>query len=130
MKLRAVATEELTALQVNAVSALVEGNSVRVAAQIVGCTEMSIQRWIRSVPAFTEMVEAGKAQAVTYASNRLSSAAFSAVVVLEAVMNDVGANPSVRVKAADSLLNNTLRMSELIDMRNRLAALEDGAHVS
>ena len=123
--MKMAATEELTALQCQTAAALIEGNSVANAAKIAGCSILSIHRWMK-LEAFRGMIDQGKRDALNYSSNRLASASFSAVTVLEAVMNDPNEHGPTRVKAADSILTNTLKMLELVDMRNRLDALEDG----
>ena len=75
-------------------------------------------------PAFKEAYAAARQDALTQAVGALQQAAGQAMEILLGVMQADETPPSVRISAARSILEYAFRGSELIDMSDRLSALE------
>jgi len=115
--------KELTALQVKACGALLEGNSIENAAKIAGCSSMSVDRWIK-IPAFQKLLNEGKRAGFAVATTKLARGSSLAVDTLTEIMLDVDVSPSVRVRASEAILSNAVKLSEMADLQDRISAVE------
>lgn len=114
---------KLTPLQTRACAALLAGNSIEDAAKEAGCSSVSIDRWLK-ISEFQSLLNAGKRACFEVASTKLSRGASRAADTLTGVLDDPDASPSVRIRAAEIILSNAVKLSELSDMQNRLTLLE------
>ena len=113
----------LTPCQSAALKAFLEGNDWKTTAQIAGCHVSSITRWMR-LPEFRDAINDATNLGFVEAGNRLTSSAYRAACTLDGVMMDMDTKPEVKVKAAVEILNYALKLSENMDLQNRIRLLE------
>ncbi len=113
----------LTSKQERAISALLAHSTVESAASAGGVSERSIYRWLRDEQ-FRAAFDEARRQALQDALRRLQAVAGEAVDALREIIEDKDVRPAERVSAARVALDFAMRGSELLDVQERLAALE------
>jgi transposase-like protein len=94
----------LTPDQHHVLSLLAEGLSITAAAEAVGIHRNTIRNWRRAVPAFAREIEfAVREQALVWHEQALNLAP-KAAAVLEEILNNPDASPSIRLRAALAVL--------------------------
>jgi hypothetical protein len=126
-------SDGLTARQLAAIAALVEGKPVAKAAAAAGVLESTLYRW-RQDPAFQRALQRAEdaAFAATLAALRRAGAQAVAVCVelmrpTPAVQDSRIAARTLRLRAAGVVLGHLLKSNEHLDLERRLAALESSA---
>ncbi len=71
-------------------------------------------------------LRAAREKVVIGALHKMQLGMSEAADVLRDIMNDVTVNPQTRVTAANSLLQNSMRLKEQLDLLPRIEALERG----
>ncbi len=117
-------TDNLSAQQSKAITALLTCSSITQAADEVGVTPRTLFRWLGD-PTFDAAYKAAKRETVGQAIARLQQLSGAAVVVLGQVMADRRAPASSRVAAASKILDTAIKVVELEQIEQRLAALEE-----
>ena len=107
----------------NILAALLSAGSVRGAAKIAGCSEVTIRARLKN-DAFRSRYEEAKDGILSEAMDSLSAHLSAAVETIGSVMADNETPASVRVSAADSVLRHGLRYIEAGNILKRLEALE------
>jgi hypothetical protein len=116
----AEATETaLTGLQERAVIALLASPSLEAAAKSAKVSVSSLRRW-RLEPAFAAAYRQARFALLEASTAKLRNAASSAVDVLQAAMVDDEAPYSVRIRAAQVILEGAYKSAELEDLSERL----------
>jgi hypothetical protein len=82
------------------------------------------------VPEFDAAYRQARRAAFSQSTARLQQSASAAVSTLLKIMVDPNAPPSVRVRAADSVLDHAKQAIEIEDIDVRVAALEQAAELS
>jgi hypothetical protein len=113
--------EKWTRKHHEAVLALVSAPTVTRAAEQIGVSEKTLWRWMQRED-FREQYRAARRQVVDVALINLQQAAGEAVETLRC--NLTCGTPSVEVRAAVAILEQTLKAVELEDLDVRLKALE------
>jgi hypothetical protein len=113
----------LTRRQLQFVAALLESKSVSEAARRCGIGEKTGRRYLRS-PAVQAAIREANRELLESLTRRLRQLGQEAAETLAAAMRAGDASWSARIKAADSVLGHLLRVSELLDLEERVAALE------
>jgi hypothetical protein len=113
----------LTPNQQKGVEALLSARDTRSASKATGIAERTFYRW-KNDPAFCLALKAAETDALGNVTRRLATAANSALDLLLLVLGDKTAPQSVRVNAARIVLENTLKMREMLSLEERIAALE------
>ena len=116
-------SDELTIKQTKALEFLILGYSIDEAARLSSCSENSIDKWLKQKP-FSDALRFAKKTSFDVASRRLSNAFIKSVTVLEELMLDPETNTGYRIKCADLILQNSLKVVELDSMSERLELLE------
>ena len=115
--------EKLGGKKEAAVLALLSTRSVEEAARSIGVNPRTLYRWMKE-PEFDAAYRAGKRAAFGQAIARLHHLASAAVSTLGKVMLDSATPPATKVRAADSILNHTIKAIETEDIDARLRELE------
>ena len=102
--------------------AVAGGQTVKAAAESCSCSERQGYR-ISATPEFKSRVSAIRAEMTSQAVGELSAAASEAVTTIRELLASTN-EPSVRLNAAKAILNALGPLSELGELRERLAALE------
>lgn len=100
------------------------GKTSAEAAQVLGCSAGTV-RLRCTKPAFKKRLNQARAEILEGTVERLRRGASEAVEVLTAVMTDENVSAQTRCYAAERVLSNFYRATEILDFERRLSALED-----
>jgi hypothetical protein len=112
--------------QEEAIAALLTQRNVEDAAKSVGIAPKTLVRWMQ-IPDFQAAYREARRAAFGQSIARLQQASTAAVSTLLKIMVDPSAPASVRVRAADSVLDHSKQAIEIEDVEVRVAALEEAA---
>ena len=116
--------EKLSRKQEAAIAALLSHGTVKAAAQAVGVSEATLWRWMQ-LPEFQTRHRAARTSVVETAIGLMQQACTGAVATLVKVMQDETAPASARVGAARTVIEQSLRAVELVDLQERIERLEE-----
>jgi transposase-like protein len=109
-----------------AVAALLTQRNIEDAAKQVGISSPTLLSWMKQ-PEFQAEYRAAKRAAFSQAIARLQQGSVAAATALLKTIVDPNTPASVRVRAAECVLNHGLRALEVEDIEARVAALEASA---
>lgn len=115
--------KNLTTRQRKAITALLTSANVAQAAKKAGVSERSIYRYLAE-ESFKQALLDAESEAIYQATRRLVGLQGLAIETLEEVLRDKAEKSSVRLKAATNVLDYLLKLRELRNVEERLAALE------
>ena len=107
-----------------AIAALLTTSTIGGAAKTVGVSESTLRRWLAE-PDFQACYREAREQAVRMAVGRLQALLARAGDALERAM--ICGTPSVEVRAAGIVIQEAFKGTELLDLAERVAALEESA---
>ena len=119
-------THNLTPKQDRAIIALLSNRSVEEAAKACNTPVRTLFRWLKDRD-FNTAYRLAKRSAFGQAIARLHYFTSAAVTTLGKVMLDPATPPATKVRAADSVLNHTIKVIEEEEIEARLADLERSA---
>lgn len=122
-------SDKLTRKQEQAILALLANRNVEEAARACNTPVRTLFRWLKE-PKFNAAYREAKRVAFGQGIARLHHLVSAAVSTIGKVMLDPSTPPSTRVRAADSILNHTLKAQETEEIEVRLAELERAADES
>ncbi len=105
-------------------TALLEAPSIRAAAEAASIGERTAWTYL-SDPDVKAELAARQDAVLGEAARRLAREMGAALDVLCAIMRDASATDAARVSAARAVLDSGLRLSELVSLSDRVAALEE-----
>lgn len=117
----------LTTKQRLAVVALLEERTVTGAAKRAGVGAKTLFVWLTQ-PAFRAELSKAESAAIDDAVRALVRTSGAAIAVLEKTMTDAGATASTRVRAAQAILDNLLKLREHLTLDERVSRLEAAQH--
>jgi hypothetical protein len=112
--------------QEDAIAALLTQRNVEEAARAAGVGVRTLLRWMK-LPEFQSAYRQARRDAFGQAIARLQQGTSAAATTLLKVMIDPSAPASVRVRAADSVLNHAAKAIEIEEIEARVTALEEAA---
>ncbi|HMV83001.1 MAG TPA: phBC6A51 family helix-turn-helix protein [Blastocatellia bacterium] len=112
---------ELTAKQEKAIIALLDKPTIREAALSLNVGEATLWRWLQD-PEFQRAYRAARRQVVEHSISELQAATSEAVATLK--RNLTCGNQSVEVRAAQIILDQSVKAVELVDLAERVEDLE------
>lgn len=115
----------MTQKQILALSALLQTNSRAEAARAAGVSERTVRNYWND-PEFRREYATACRDQLREATQRAQYNATAAVDTLTEIMQDEEQPPNVRIQATRALIDATLRLSEVVDIDERLTALEKG----
>lgn len=121
--------DNLTSRQRKAIAALLTSGDIKSAAVTAGIGARTLYRWM-TLPEFRAALLEAEGDAIDAATRRLLTLQTPAIDVLETTMSDRESPPAVRLRAAQSVLDYLLRLRELRNVEDRLAALEARINVN
>lgn len=123
---RKMAQSGVSAKQQRAIVALLDprNSTQEAAARAAGVGYRTLQRWLTE-PAFVHALRQAEGQAVDAATRRLLSLQSVAISVFGRVLTDKDIAPSVRLRAAQQVIDFSIRLTELRSIEERLTALEN-----
>jgi hypothetical protein len=106
-----------------AIVALLTQRNTEEAARSIGIGSATLLRWLQ-IPEFQAAFRAAKWAAYSQSIARLHQMSSAAVSTLGKVMVDPGTPSATKVRAADSILNHTIKAIETENLEARLSELE------
>lgn len=116
--------ESLQPKQIKAIEALLREPTTAAAAKAARVGEATIFRWLAD-PAFSAAYKEARGQLLEATLTALQAAGGDAVKCLVEVTNDKEAQVSARVSAAKAIIELGLKTREVLDVEERLKALEE-----
>lgn len=107
-----------------AIAALLVEPNQALAAQSAGVGERTLARWLAEDNEFVSAVRDAEEAAISHAVRCLVQLTEDAVNVLGGVLKDEFATDGVKVRAAGLVLEQVVKLRELRDFEERIAALE------
>ena len=101
-----------------AVAALVACPTTKEAAKVAGMGESTLRAY-KSDPEFMELYTAAQHELLDTGVKALQSKFSDAVEVISEVMNDKEASPNVRLSAANSIIQNVVRLTDQTESMER-----------
>jgi hypothetical protein len=117
---------ELSPKQSQAIRSLLAKPSINEAAKDAGVNVRTIHRWMGE-PAFRQALTQAEDQAINAATRRLVGISEVAVAVIASIMADRTVHAGTRLRAAQAVLDNLLKLVELRNLSERISALEVGS---
>jgi hypothetical protein len=112
--------------QEEAILALLAQRSIDEAARVAKISSRTLYRWLNE-PEFYRAFRKARRTVFSQTVARLQQAAPAAATTLLKTLVEAGAPHSVRVRAAECILNHAMKPIELEDIEARLAELERAA---
>lgn len=113
---------QITAQQTNAIEILLTSRSIQQASETCGIAYKTLRRWMGD-PTFKAALIQREGETLDAATRRLSGMGNDAIDTMAAIMAN-GENEQTRLRAAQGILDNLLRLRELRGVEERLTALE------
>ena len=117
-------TNKLTPQQHRAIAALLNSKSVVEAAQQAQVGARTLYRWLDD-PTFSAALAKAEGQLVNAATRRLLRHQDDALTTILVIMADRQHPASVRLRAAQTVIDSMLKLRELRDLEERLTRLEE-----
>jgi len=115
--------------QEEAIAALLTYPNVEQAARAIGIGTRTLLRWLK-LPEFQAAYREARRAAYGQAVARLQQGASAAATTLLKTMIDPNTPASVRVRAAECVMNHATKAIEIEDIEARVAALERETHAA
>src|SRR3984885_1244642 len=112
-----------------AIAALLTQRNLEEAARAINVAPNTLLRWLK-LPEFQSAYRQARREAFSQSIARLQQGTSAAATTLLKVMIDPSAPASVRVRAADSVLNHASKAIEIEDIEARLSELERASEAS
>ena len=95
------------------------------AADKAGVATRSIYTWLREDPAFRTAYKDMRSSSLQAVADQTAANVLEAINTLKEIMTDKEERAGARITAARVLLENYIRLTELIDFEARLTAIEE-----
>jgi transposase-like protein len=112
-----------------AIAALLTQRNIEEAAKAVGISPTTLLSWLK-VPEFQAAYREARRAAYSQAVGRLQQGATAAATTLLKLMLDQGTPASVRIRAAECIMNHSSKAIEIEDIQARVEELERAAENS
>ena len=117
---------ELSPVQAAAIDALVTSRTLKEAAETAGVTRQTLYTWMQSDPAFRAAYRSVREAAFANVGHGLLALGDRAVEAYSEILRAPNMPGSYTLaKTADSILSQMFKLRELMDVDERLAAIED-----
>lgn len=115
--------DQITTLQQRAITTLIEIGSAEEAAQLIGVSRQTIDRWLNET-AFHSKLRQEQQRTATNLAIRLNSGVECAVAVIEGIMNDPATPVHLRLHATDIYLTNASKLFDMSSLEEQTARLD------
>jgi len=116
--------KRLTGKKLTALEALLDGANVQDAAERAGVNRKTVTRWLQDAH-FWKLYQVNSRASLELAARRLTGKLDMAVDIVGSVMEDDEAPFGVRLRAAQQVIDGSLKLLEVTDIQERIAALEE-----
>lgn len=114
---------DLTPKQTKAIVALLTCPTITEAANEAGVSKRTLQRWLDD-PGFRAELTIREGEALSGITRRLVGLADQAVKSIAEILSDPGLPSLTKLRAAEAVLSNLLKLRDQVDIENRIAKLE------
>lgn len=118
---------DLNLRQRRAIASLMTSPTLAAAARESKVSERQLYRWLDD-PTFQMALRSAQDEALSATVRRLATLSAAVVNTLYSAMRDDTAPIGSKIRAADIALTQLMRLKELHDLEERIAALERGGH--
>ena len=115
--------ENLTPKQRKAGETLLTSGDVSKAAAAAGVSRETLYKWLKQ-SAFSNAIREAESEALESLSRALVSLGEKAAAALGGILEDSGALDSSKLRAAEIVLSNLMRLRELVEIEKRIDILE------
>jgi hypothetical protein len=115
--------------QEEAIAALLTQRNIDEAAKSIGIDPTTLLRWLK-LPEFQTAYRDARRAAFSQSIARLQQGSTAAATTLLKIMLDQNTPASTRVRAAECIMNHTMKAVELEDVEIRVTDLERAAQIS
>ena len=116
--------KKLSAKQLKAIEGLLTHRDSQAAADHAGVNRGTIYRW-RKDEDFNQALKQAETEAIATLGRELITLGSKATSAVEAVLDSGESTPAQKLRASEIILNNILRLKELVDFEERLTKLEE-----
>jgi hypothetical protein len=116
-------TKELTPKQTRAIVAILSTKDLGTAAKVAAVGERTLYSWLDD-PAFREALHKAEDKVIEAATTKLICTSQEALTVIVSIMQDEEAPASVRLRAAQTVLDQMIKLRLLGNLAVRVNALE------
>lgn len=113
----------LTTKQRTAIRALLAGSTYQEAAEAAGVRPNTITTWMRD-PSFILELRQAEQEALEEITRQLLAEGAKSIQTIKKIRDDYRASAATRLRAADIILEKLLHLTELVQLEQRIAALE------
>ena len=117
-------SKNLTSKQTRALQMILSGSSVVEAAATAKVSRGTVYNWLTQTE-FRQALNDEKQTALERLSLALANLGEKAIRTLDSAMDDADAGASVKIRAADIVINRILTLRETVDIESRLSHLEE-----
>lgn len=117
--------KKLSPRQIKAIEGLLTFRDMTAAADHAGVNPSTIYRWLREDEAFTQALKQAESVAISTLGRELITLGSKASKAVEAVLDDKESTAAQKLRAAEIILNNILKLRELADFEERLSRVEE-----
>jgi hypothetical protein len=117
----------LTRLQNDAVTAVVASKTYKEAAELAGCSESSVYKWMKN-PVFKAAVLERENGLRAASGRRLARDAQSSLDVIHNIMTDEGNPAGLRLQAAKAWQDYLIKTGDITQLEDRVTKLEAKQH--
>lgn len=118
--------KKLSPRQLRAIQALLTAGNAAAAAAQAEIAPSTLYRWMREEP-FVNALRVAEAEAIEGLSRSLAGLGESATAALRDAL-DASQKITIRLRASEVVIGNLLKIRELVDIEQRLLALEQADH--
>jgi uncharacterized protein (UPF0147 family) len=115
--------EKITPKKSKAIVALMTASTIPEAAKLARVGERTLYTWLKNA-AFQAELKHWQADYMQGAARRLVVEVDKAITIIKNIMMDDQVPPAVRLRAAESIVANALKLGELVDLAERVTELE------
>lgn len=117
--------KKLTPYQIKAIEGLLSHRDTQAAADHAGVNRSTIYRWLREDEVFTQALKKAESEAISTLGRELITLGSKASSAVEAVLDSPASTAAQKLRAAEIILNNILKLRELVDFEQRLSRVEE-----
>jgi DeoR/GlpR family transcriptional regulator of sugar metabolism len=114
--------------QRKAIPALLSSHTLENAAELIGVSTKTIRRYLEN-PTFKSVLFQAEGEAINAATRRLINLQNKSIDLIASLMDNPATSHNVKLRAAQTVLDFSIKLRELRNLEERIAALENALYV-